>query len=80
MEKTSQSRSLTSNIIYLKKRRNLESDDQMAIQNEVEILSQVLSFLTQIDHPNIVKIMEVFDEKNKLYIVMELMTGGEVQF
>ena len=76
----SQSRSLTSNIIYLKKRRNLESDDQMAIQNEVEILSQVLSFLTQIDHPNIVKIMEVFDEKNKLYIVMELMTGGEVQF
>ena len=34
----------------------------------------------QIDHPNIVKVFEVFDEKTKIYIVMELMTGGEVNF
>ncbi|CAD8063279.1 unnamed protein product [Paramecium primaurelia] len=50
---------------------SLESDDHLAIQSEVEIMSQI-------DHPNIVKVLEVFDDKQKLYIVLELMTGGEL--
>eukprot|EP01015_Nassula_variabilis_P017500 TRINITY_DN2767_c0_g1_i1.p1 TRINITY_DN2767_c0_g1~~TRINITY_DN2767_c0_g1_i1.p1 ORF type:complete len:309 (-),score=61.44 TRINITY_DN2767_c0_g1_i1:18-944(-) len=50
---------------------NLESDDQLALQSEVEILSQI-------DHPNIVKLHEVYDDKTKFYMVMELMTGGEL--
>lgn len=52
-------------------KNNLESDDQMALESEVEILSQI-------DHPNIVKLFEVFDDKTKFYMVMELMTGGEL--
>mmetsp|Transcript_10848 Transcript_10848/g.17085 ORF Transcript_10848/g.17085 Transcript_10848/m.17085 type:complete len:183 (+) Transcript_10848:241-789(+) len=43
----------------------------MALESEVEILSQI-------DHPNIVKLFEVFNEKTKFYMVMELMTGGEL--
>ena len=43
----------------------------MVIRNEVEILSQI-------DHPNIVKLFEIFDSKDKFYMVMELMTGGEL--
>lgn len=43
----------------------------MAIQTEVEIMSQI-------DHPNIIKLYEVYDEKQKLYMVLELMTGGEL--
>lgn len=43
----------------------------MALQNEVDILSQL-------DHPNVVKLFEIFDEKNCMYLVMEIMTGGEV--
>lgn len=50
---------------------NLETDDQIALQLEVEILSKI-------DHPNIVKLYEVYDEKSKFYMVMELMTGGEL--
>jgi len=49
----------------------LESDDQMALQTEVEILSQI-------DHPNIVKLYEIYDEKTRFNMVMELMTGGEL--
>lgn len=49
----------------------LEKDDQLALQTEVEILSQI-------DHPNIVKLFEVYDEKSKFYMIMEVMEGGEL--
>jgi calcium/calmodulin-dependent protein kinase I len=35
-------------------------------------------FTDKIDHPNIVKLYEVYDEKTRLYMVMEMMTGGEL--
>ena len=30
------------------------------------------------DHPNIVKLRQIFDCKNMFYMVMEVMTGGEL--
>ena len=45
----------------------------MALQTEVDILSQV-------DHPNVVKLYEIFEDSKKFYMVLELMTGGEVVF
>jgi calcium/calmodulin-dependent protein kinase I len=50
---------------------SLECDDQIALQSEVEILSQI-------DHPNIVKLHEIYDEKTRFSMVMELMSGGEL--
>ena len=50
---------------------DLEEDDEMALQSEVDILGQL-------DHPNVVKLFEIFDEGDFLYLVMELMIGGEV--
>jgi serine/threonine protein kinase len=49
----------------------LNEEDQMALQNEIEILKQV-------DHPNIVKLYDIFEDDDNYYLVMELMTGGEV--
>jgi calcium/calmodulin-dependent protein kinase I len=49
----------------------LEEEDEIALQTEVDILSQL-------DHPNVVKLYEIFDERDVMYLVLELMTGGEV--
>ena len=42
------------------------------IQNEIDILKLV-------DHPNIVKLYDVYDEEKYIYLVMELLEGGEVR-
>ncbi len=49
----------------------MEEDDEMQLMTEVEILSQL-------DHPNAVKLYEVFDMSDKLFLVMELLSGGEL--
>ena len=41
------------------------------MQNEIDIL-------TNVDHPNIVKLYDVFEDHRSYMLVMELMTGGEL--
>jgi calcium-dependent protein kinase len=41
------------------------------LQNEIDILKTV-------DHPNIVKLYDVYEDEDTYYLVMELMLGGEV--
>ena len=43
----------------------------MALQTEVDILSTL-------DHPNAVKLYEIFDEESHLFLVLELLSGGEL--
>jgi len=50
---------------------DMQQEDLLALQTEVEILSQI-------DHPNVVKLFEVWEDKLKFYMVMEIMTGGEL--
>jgi calcium/calmodulin-dependent protein kinase I len=52
-------------------KQKLDPEELTTMQLEVEILSQV-------DHPNIVKTYEIYDEPGFLYIVMEIMSGGEL--
>ena len=49
----------------------LDEDDEIALQSEVDILSQL-------DHPNAVKLIEIFDEESNIYLVLELLAGGEL--
>ena len=37
-----------------------------------------ISLLKELDHPNIVKVFEYFVDVEKIYIVMELCSGGEL--
>ncbi len=50
---------------------SLDEDDEISLQSEVDILSQL-------DHPNAVKLIEIFDEQNNIYLVLELLAGGEL--
>ncbi len=49
----------------------LDKDDEAALEVEVAILEKV-------QHPNIVRLRQVFDTPKVFYMVMELMTGGEL--
>jgi len=49
----------------------MQDDDLQSLQNEVEIL-------TQIDHPNIVKLYEIYEDDIYFYMVLEFMAGGEL--
>lgn len=49
----------------------LDEDEIKNLKNEVRIMQQV-------DHPNIVKYYETYDDKKFIYLCMELCTGGEL--
>jgi calcium-dependent protein kinase len=51
----------------------MTEEDRIGLQNEIEILKQV-------DHPNIVKLLEIYEDDKHFFLVMELMTGGEVSY
>lgn len=55
-------------IIY---KQECSADDQQNIFREVKILKQL-------DHPNIIKIYEYFSDPKFIFIVMELVQGGEL--
>lgn len=49
----------------------LSAVDEAALRSEVEILRRL-------DHPNIVKLIDFFDEEHYFYVVLEYLSGGEL--
>jgi len=49
----------------------LTREDDLALRDEIGILRQF-------DHPNIIKLYDVFDESHHYFLVTELMRGGEL--
>jgi serine/threonine protein kinase len=47
----------------------MDQDDVESLINEVEILQSM-------DHPNVVKMQKLYEDKSHYCIVMELMEGG----
>lgn len=50
---------------------------KMSAEDLVSIMDEVKMLLT-LDHPNITKYFETYDEKNYLYLVMEFCPYGEI--
>jgi len=46
-------------------------EDMNDIQREIEIMQMI-------EHPNVIKLYEIYDEPKKMNLVMELVTGGEL--
>jgi len=53
------------------KKVDMTEEDLLGLRREVAIMSTV-------DHPNIVKYYETYDDKKYIYLVMELCRGGEL--
>ena len=47
-------------------------------QEERDVLFKEVAIMKQLDHPNIIKLIETFIDFKRLYIVMECCTGGEL--
>jgi len=52
-------------------KRKMTEEDKAAMKTEIEILKQV-------DHPNIVRLIDVYEDERHICLVMELMLGGEL--
>lgn len=52
-------------------KRKMTEEDLIAMHTEIEILKQV-------DHPNIVRLIDIFEDERHWCLVMELMQGGEL--
>eukprot|EP00301_Raphidiophrys_heterophryoidea_P014775 c23235_g1_i1.p1 GENE.c23235_g1_i1~~c23235_g1_i1.p1 ORF type:complete len:336 (+),score=91.34 c23235_g1_i1:258-1265(+) len=54
-----------------------DTDDEKIIRSEIEIMGKI-------EHPNVVRLIEVFEQSSKIkkskkmFIIMELVTGGEL--
>lgn len=57
--------------VKMMNKSKLSEDDLKATAREVEIVKHL-------DHPNIVKMFESYEDKKHLYIVTELIEGGEL--
>ena len=52
-------------------KKGLSDEDLNNLMNEVQLMQTV-------DHPNIVKYYETYDDVKHIYLCMELCTGGEL--
>jgi calcium-dependent protein kinase len=57
--------------IKVMNKRDMTEEDLEGLRREVQIMQQV-------DHPNIVKYYETYDDKKYIYLCMELCTGGDL--
>jgi calcium-dependent protein kinase len=44
----------------------------------VESLRREIAILAEVDHPHIIKLVEIFEDESDLHLVTELCTGGEL--
>lgn len=56
----------------LSSRKSLVQDDVAYLINEIQILKEL-------DHPNIVKLFDLKEDEDKLYMVLEHMAGGSLE-
>ena len=49
----------------------LTEEDEIALKDEIDVLSEMR-------HPNIIRLYDVFNEKDYYYLVTEKMMGGEL--
>jgi len=49
-----------------------------SIQDEIKLLRREIEIMKQVEHVNIMKLEEIYEDDQKVYIVMELVDGSEL--
>ncbi|XP_055342807.1 calcium/calmodulin-dependent protein kinase type 1-like isoform X2 [Paramacrobiotus metropolitanus] len=52
--------------------------DRRALKGKEESLENEIKVLKRLKHPNIVQLFDTYEDSNHVYLVMELVTGGEL--
>mmetsp|Transcript_7128 Transcript_7128/g.7821 ORF Transcript_7128/g.7821 Transcript_7128/m.7821 type:complete len:359 (+) Transcript_7128:45-1121(+) len=52
--------------------------DKTLVKNKPEMLKNEVEILLKVDHPNIIRLFDLFDNAKNLFLVMELVSGGEL--
>lgn len=48
------------------------------LRDAIDQIKEEITILSKVDHPNIVKYYETYDDPKYMYIVMEYCNGGEL--
>ncbi|XP_049850737.1 probable myosin light chain kinase DDB_G0271550 [Schistocerca gregaria] len=48
------------------------------LEDDLELLRREISVMRKIDHQNVLKLHEIYEDKHRLYIIMELVEGSEL--
>jgi len=69
----------------VRKCMNRESKQWYAIKSirkskvgKIEVLKREIDILKEVDHPNIIKLVDVYEDTKYLHLITELCTGGEL--
>ena len=57
--------------------RAIKTISKSQVKN-IERFRQEISIMKQLDHPNIIRLFETFEDNRNIYLVMELCSGGEL--
>ena len=52
--------------------------DKEKLKDNIECIMEEVAILNTLDHPNIVKYYETYDDNKYIYLVMEYITGGQL--
>ncbi|XP_065178510.1 calcium/calmodulin-dependent protein kinase type 1-like [Sycon ciliatum] len=72
-----------SEVLFAKNRETKEEFaikciDKKLLDGKLDSLDSEITILKQIKHPNIIQLFEIIDSKTHLYLIMELVSGGEL--
>lgn len=56
----------------------IKTIDKQKVKKELHLLKRELEILKILDHPNIVKFYETYQDENYFHLVMEYLSGGEL--
>lgn len=74
----SDNKQFASKIIDMSKGKNISETDKKAIKSEIELMELIQQGMGGKPHPNIISLEDKITEGGKTYLILELVTGGEL--